>query len=346
MNDLFLRACRREPTERTPVWIMRQAGRFLPEYRAVREKVDFLTLCKTPELVAEVTLQPVEILGVDAAIIFSDILLLPEALGMTLEVEEGKGGPRIMKPVRTESEIDSLKIADPTVKLRYILDGIELTRRELKGRVPLIGFCGSPWTIAAYMVEGRGTKDFRHLKQLIFDQPAVAHKLLTKLADALVLLLEAQVAAGADALQIFDTWGGILSPDDYREFSLDYLWRVVSSVKKNGVPLIVFSKGVNSCLEEISGIGAEVVGLDWTVDIGDARRRIGAQVALQGNLDPTALYASPEKIRQKVKTILRKYGKGSGHIFNLGHGILPDTPVTHAKALVEAVKKESIAFHQ
>lgn len=346
INDLLLRACKREPVERTPVWIMRQAGRYLPQYQALRGQVDFLTLCKTPELAAEVTVQPVDILGVDAAIIFSDILLLPEALGMTLHVEEAKGGPRFTVPLRTLSDIEALTISDPSVKLKYVLDAIELTRRALNGRVPLIGFCGSPWTLAAYMVEGRGTKDFLHLKQLIFDQPEVAHKLLKKLAEALVLFIEAQLAAGADAIQIFDTWGGILSPDDYREFSLDYLWTVISKVRRNGAPLIVFSKGANACLEEISTIDADVIGLDWTIDIGDVRRRVGGRVALQGNLDPSVLYASPEKIRHEVKTILRKYGMGTGHIFNLGHGILPDTPVEHAKSFVEAVKEESTVFHQ
>jgi uroporphyrinogen decarboxylase len=325
---------------------MRQAGRYLPQYRAVRGKVDFLTLCKTPELAAQVTLQPVDILGVDAAIIFSDILLLPEAFGMDLHIEESKGSPHFSLPIRTESEIDSLAIPDPNAKLRFVMNAIELTKRELRGRVPLIGFSGSPWTLAAYMIEGRGSKGFRHLKRLIYDQPDVAHKLLTKLADALVLFLEAQLAAGADALQIFDSWGGILSPDDYREFSLDYLWKVVSNVRRNGAPIIVFSKGANECLKEISKIGADVVSLDWTVDIGEARKNIGGQVALQGNLDPSALYASPDKIRHEVKMILRKYGKGSGHIFNLGHGVLPDTPVKNARTLVDAVKEESVVFHR
>jgi uroporphyrinogen decarboxylase len=325
---------------------MRQAGRYLPQYRAVRQKVDFLTLCKTPELAAQVTLQPVDVLGVDAAIIFSDILLLPEAFGMALQVDESKGGPRFTIPIRTESDIDSLTVPDASAKLKFLMEAIELTKRELRGRVPLIGFCGSPWTLAAYMVEGKGTKDFRHVKRLIYDQSAVAHKLLAKLADALVFFLEAQLAAGADAIQIFDTWGGILSPDNYREFSLDYLWKVVSNIRRNGAPIIVFSKGSNECLEEISKIGADVVSLDWTVDIGEARRSIGERVALQGNLDPSALYASPDKIRHEVKLILRKYGKGSGHIFNLGHGILPDTPVDHARTLVDAVKEESVAFHE
>jgi len=346
INDLFLRACKGEPVERTPVWIMRQAGRYLPEYQAVRSKIDFLTLCKTPELAAQLTLQPVDILGVDAAIIFSDILLVAEAFGMDLQLDETKGGPRFTKPIRSSSDIDDLTVPDPRSKLRFVLDAIELTKRELQGRVPLIGFCGSPWTLAAYMVEGRGAKDFRRIKRMIFEEPAIVHKLLEKLADTLVIFIESQIAAGADAIQIFDTCGGLLSPDDYREFSLDYLWRVASRAKRNGTPLIVFSKGATASLEEIANIGVDVVGLDWTVDIGEARRRVGARVALQGNLDPTALYASPERIRQEVRTILRKYGKGSGHIFNLGHGILPDTPVSHARALVDAVKEESGAFHQ
>jgi uroporphyrinogen decarboxylase len=325
---------------------MRQAGRYLPEYRVVRGKVDFLTLCKTPELAAQVTLQPVDILGVDAAIIFSDILLLPEALGMDLQIEESRGGPRFSLPVRSESDIDSLRTSDPDTKLKFVMNAIELTKRELRGRVPLIGFSGSPWTLAAYVVEGHASYDFRHLKRMIYDQPSMAHRLLAKLSEVLVPFLEAQLAAGADSLQIFDTWGGILDPDNYRRFSLDYLSKVVSRVQRNGVPIIVFSKGTNECLEEISKIGADVISLDWTVDIGEARKRTGNQVALQGNLDPSALYASPEKIRQEAKMILRKYGKGSGHIFNLGHGVLPDTPVEHARALVNIVKEESVSFHR
>ena len=344
-NDLFLRACKKAPVERTPVWMMRQAGRYLPEYRAVRAKSDFLTMCKTPELAAEVTIQPVEILDVDAAIIFSDILVVPEAMGMHLEMVESKG-PRFPSPVRTPDDVAALKVPDPERSLRYVLDAIERTKRALGGRVPLIGFAGSPWTLAAYMVEGGGSKDFRHVKTMMLDAPELLVALLEKISQAVGLHLEAQLAAGADAVQIFDSWGGVLTPDLYRRFSLDYLFKVVSSMRRDGAPAIVFSKGANHALREIAEIGAEVVSIDWTADMAEARNAVGGRVALQGNLDPSALYASPEAIRKEVRSILRKYGKGSGHIFNLGHGISPDVPVDHAKALIRAVQEESPVYHQ
>lgn len=344
-NQLFLRACYRQPTPRTPIWIMRQAGRYLPEYRAIRAKTDFLTMYKTPELAAEVTIQPVDIIGVDAAIIFSDILVVPEAMGMELIVEEGKGGPRFPKPVRTKEEIEKLFIPDPNEKLKFVMDAIRLTRKNLNGRVPLIGFSGSPWTLAAYMIEGQGSKDFRYAKEMLYNSPQMLHDLLGKLAHAVADYLNAQIEAGAQAVQIFDTWGGILTQDAFQEFSLQYIEQVIAGVKRDVVPVIVFCKDCGHSLQKIAGSGCDVVGLDWTIDIGDARRMVGGKVALQGNLDPTVLYAKPEVIKSEVKKILEKFGKGSGHIFNLGHGITPDVPVKHVKELVKCVKELSVIFH-
>jgi uroporphyrinogen decarboxylase len=344
-NDLFLRACRQESVERTPVWIMRQAGRYLPEYRAVRAKVDFLTLCKTPELAAEVSIQPVDIIGVDACIIFSDILVVPEAMGMKLFVEEGKGGPRFENPIRSRSDINKLAAPDPNRELKYVMDALRLTQKNLHGRVPLIGFAGSPWTLATYMVEGKGSKNFRSIKELIYSNPKDAHALLDKLARTVASYLSAKIEAGAQAVQIFDTWGGILPPDEFKEFSLRYIEQVLTLLKRNGAPTIVFCKDCGHSLEAIADTGCTVVGLDGSVDIGKARLMVGSYAALQGNLDPTMLYAPPERIRDGVKKILEKFGKGTGHIFNLGHGILPDIPVEHAKAFVLAVKEESAKYH-
>ncbi len=344
-NDLFIRACLKQPVERTPVWFMRQAGRYLPEYRAVRAKADFLTLCKTPELAAEVTIQPVDIVDVDAAIIFSDILVIPEAMGMELLVEENKGGPRFPTPLRTSTDIDNLIIPDPNDKLKYVMDAISLTRKLLNNRVPLIGFSGSPWTLASYMVEGKGSKNFRYIKELIYNEPALAHKLLGKLATSVAAYLSAQIQAGAQTVQIFDTWGGILTQEAFEEFSLRYIKQVIAETKTNGVPVIVFCKDCGHSIQKIAASGCNVVGLDWTIDIGDARKSIGEKVALQGNMDPTLLYANPERIKVEVKNILSKFGKGSGHVFNLGHGILPDIPVEHVKAFVKAVKEESGMYH-
>ncbi|HXG00440.1 MAG TPA: uroporphyrinogen decarboxylase [Bacteroidota bacterium] len=344
VNDLFLKACKREAIARTPVWMMRQAGRYLPEYRAIRAKADFLTMCKTPELAAEVTVQPVDIVGVDAAIIFSDILVIPEAMGMRLEMVESEG-PRLYEPIRTPEQVDDLRVPDPEKSLRYVLQAIAETKRILHGRVPLIGFAGSPFTLAAYMIEGSGSKEWKNTKRLMLEAPEVMKQLLSKLADAVRLFLEAQIAAGADAVQIFDTWGGILAPDHYKKFSLDFIHHVVSRLHRKGEPVIIFSKGANHSLRDIASVGADVVGLDWTIDMAEARQQIGELVALQGNLDPSVLYASPEVIRREVRAILRKFGHGSGHVFNLGHGIFPDVPVEHAKALVQAVKEESVVFH-
>jgi uroporphyrinogen decarboxylase len=346
INDLFLRACRREPVERTPVWMMRQAGRYLPEYRAIRAKVDFLTLCKTPELAAEVSIHPVDIIGVDACIIFSDILVVPEAMGMKLFVEEGSGGPRFENPIRTLADINKLTVPDPNRDLKYVMDAVRLTRKNLNNRVPLIGFAGSPWTLATYMVEGKGSKNFRSIKELIYSNPKEAHVLLDKLARTVAAYLSAKIEAGAQAVQIFDTWGGILPPDEFKEFSLRYIEQVLQLLKRNGAPTIVFCKDCGHSIEAIADTGCDVVGLDWSIDIEKARMMVGGYVALQGNLDPTMLYAPPDRIRNGVTKILAKFGNGSGHIFNLGHGILPDIPVEHVKAFVQAVKEESPKFHR
>jgi uroporphyrinogen decarboxylase len=344
-NDLFLRACKREKVERTPVWFMRQAGRYLPEYRSVRSRVDFLTLCKTPELASEVSIQPVDLLGVDAAIIFSDILVIPEAMGMNLMVEEGKGGPRFPNPIRSRADIDKLPVPDPNSALRFVMDALRLTRTGLGNRVPLIGFSGSPWTLATYMVEGQGSKNFRIVKELMFSHPNDMHALLDKLARSVSAYLSAQIEAGAQAVQIFDTWGGILGQEEFEEFSLRYIQQVVSTVKTNGAPVIVFCKDCGHSLDKIAQTGADVVGLDWTIDIGKAREQLGSRVALQGNLDPVMLFSTPERIRRGVKSILTKFGKNNGHVFNLGHGILPETPVDSVKAFVNAVKIFSTDFH-
>jgi len=344
-NDLFLRACRREPVERTPIWIMRQAGRYLPEYRAVREKADFLTMCKTPELAAEVTLQPVDIIGVDAAIIFSDILVIPEAMGLVLEMHEGKG-PVFHNPVRDETGAKALKKIDPEKDLKYVLDAVKLTKKELDGRVPLIGFSGSPWTLLTYMVEGKGSKNFAHVKRLIYNNPGLAHKILEQITDAVAEYLSAKIEAGVDAVQIFDTWGGILSQHDFKEFSLSYIEKVISKINKKKVPVIVFAKGVHFNLQDLAACGADVLGLDWTMDMGAVRRAVGHKVSLQGNLDPTVLFAEKDVIRNEAKRVLNSYGEGSGHIFNLGHGILPNIDPEKAKALVQFVKEESVIFHK
>ena len=348
-NDLFLRACLRQPVERTPVWMMRQAGRYLPEYRATRQRAGgFLDLCKTPELACEVTVQPVELVGVDAAILFSDILVVPEAMGMELTFGAGEG-PRFPQPVRSRADVERLPVPDPEEKLGYVMEAVRLIRRELAGRVPLIGFSGSPWTLATYMVEGGGSKNYAKVKGMMFNEPETMHLLLGKLADAVAAYLNAQIANGVQAVQIFDTWGGILTTRDYREFSLAYMQRIIEQLTREHegrrVPVILYTKGGMGWLEAIADAGPDVVGLDWTIDIDVARARIGDRVALQGNMDPTMLYAKPERIRAEVKDILARFGRGSGHVFNLGHGITPDVPVEHAKAFVQAVKEESPAWH-
>lgn len=341
-NDLILRAARRQPVERAPVWFMRQAGRYLPEYRAIRKDHDFLTMCKTPELAAEVTVQPVDLIGVDAAIIFSDILVIPEAMGMKLVVEEGKGGPRFPEPIRLYTDVKQLREIQAPTDLKYVMDAIRLTKQKLNGRVPLIGFSGAPWTLFCYMIEGHGSKDFRYAKEWIFGRIEDSHTLLRKIADAVADYLVAQIEAGADIVQIFDTWAGILTPDDFRTFSLEYISDIVRVVKQrthNRVPVIVFCKGANQTLTDIAGTGCDVVGLDWTVDIAEAKDLIGDQVALQGNLDPTLLYAPEYVIRSRVEEIAERMGSPVGHIFNLGHGITPDVEPARARAFVEAAKQ-------
>lgn len=344
-NDLFIKACKKLPIERTPIWIMRQAGRYLPEYRAVRQKYDFLTMCKTPEVAAEVTIQPIDILGVDAAILFSDILVIPEAMGMHLEMHEGKG-PIFQNPIRNERDFNELIEFDPTDKLQYVLNAISITKKELNNIVPLIGFSGSPWTLLCYMVEGRGSKDFATVKKMIYTQPSLAHKILNKLSDIIAKYLSAKIEYGCNAVQIFDTWGGILSQKDFLEFDLPYIEKIISSIKKIDEPVIVFAKGVYHNLDKIVQSGADVIGLDWTMNIGEVRNSLDDKVALQGNLDPTVLFADENKIRDEVKRILSSYGYGSGHIFNLGHGILPNVNPENAKALVRIVKEESKVFHK
>jgi len=343
-NDLFLRACKRQPVERTPVWMMRQAGRFLPEYRAVREKTDFLTLCKTPELASEVTIQPVDIIGVDAAIIFSDILVIPEAMGMKLELIESKG-PVFEKPVRTEIDFNNLNNIDPSADLKYVLDAVSLTKKELNGRVPLIGFSGSPWTLLTYMVEGGSSKNFLNVKSMLYNNPKLAHAVLDKLASAVADYLSAKIEAGADAVQIFDTWGGVLSQKDFREFSLYYIEKIIANIKRDDQPVIVFAKGVHHSLKEIVMAGADVVGVDWTMELNEVRNEIGNKSAIQGNMDPVMLFADNSGIKEEVKRILDSFGNGNGHIFNLGHGILPSTDPDKAKAFVNYVKEESVKYH-
>ncbi|MDQ6786737.1 MAG: uroporphyrinogen decarboxylase [Acidobacteriota bacterium] len=337
---LFLRACRREPTPRTPVWIMRQAGRYLPEYRAIREKTDFLTLCKTPELASEVTVQPIDIIGVDAAILFSDILVIPEAMGMKLEIIETRG-PVFDNPLRSVADIERLETDSLNERLDYVFQAIKLTKEKLNNRVPLIGFSGAPWTLATYMVEGKGSKNFEIIKSLTYREPETAHKLLQKLADAVVEYLNAKIRAGCDAVQIFDTWAGNLSPSDFEEFSFRYLKYICERLETNGAPVIVFAKGINN-LQTLADLKCDVLGVDWTKDIGEVKRQIGDRKALQGNLDPCVLFAPKEKIRMETEKILQRFGNDAGHIFNLGHGILPKTPVENAKYLVDCVKELSI----
>jgi len=348
-NDRLIRALRRQPVDRTPIWIMRQAGRYLPEYRATRQQAgDFLTLCKTPELACEVTLQPLRRFPLDAAIIFSDILTIPEAMGLGLSIEEGTG-PVFDNPLRDTASIDALHVPDPEVETGYVMDAIRLTRRELDGSVPLIGFSGSPWTLATYMVEGRSSREFSSIKTLMFSEPDAMHRLLATLADAVTAYLNAQIAAGAQAVQIFDTWGGVLTPRDYRASSLEYMRRILDGLDRDAggspVPVILFTKGGGGWLEDIAATGCDAVGLDWTVDIGEARRRVGERVALQGNLDPNVLYAPPDCIREQAASILAGFGRGPGHVFNLGHGIHPAIDPENVAVLVDAVHDLSRRYH-
>ncbi|HSH41097.1 MAG TPA: uroporphyrinogen decarboxylase [Arenicellales bacterium] len=349
-NNRLLRALARQPVDRTPVWIMRQAGRYLPEYRAVREKAgDFITLCQTPELACEVTLQPLRRFPLDAAIIFSDILTIPDAMGLGLSIEEGRG-PVFERPLRDTAAIERLRVPEPDAELGYVMEAIRLVRRELDGAVPLIGFSGSPWTLATYMVEGQSSREFSLIKTLVYDEPQAAHRLLETLARSVTAYLNAQITAGAQAVMLFDTWGGVLTPRDYRAFSLSYMEQVIAGLTRRAddreVPVILFTKGGGGWLEDIAASGCDAVGLDWTVDIGEARSRVGKRVALQGNLDPNMLYASAQRIREEVASVLESYGSGSGHVFNLGHGVHPGIDPDKVAVMVDAVHEHSRAYHQ
>jgi uroporphyrinogen decarboxylase len=349
-NDRFLRALQGEPVDRTPIWMMRQAGRYLPEYRELRARAgSFMDLCTNPELACEVTLQPLRRYPMDAAILFSDILTIPDAMGLGLHFVEGEG-PRFHKPVRTAADIQALSVVDAARDLKYVMDAVVTIRRELNGSVPLIGFSGSPWTLATYMVEGASSRDFARVKTLAFNEPELMHHLLSVLADSVTDYLRCQIESGAQAVQIFDTWGGALSSAAYREFSLQYMQRIVAGLPREHegrrVPVILFTKNGGLWLESMAETGADCLGLDWTTDIGSARARVGDKVSLQGNMDPALLRASPQRIREEVGNILASFGKGSGHVFNLGHGITPDIDPAHVTAFVEAVQELSPQYHQ
>jgi uroporphyrinogen decarboxylase len=341
-NDLLLRALLREPTPRRPIWLMRQAGRYLPEYRATRERAGgFLEMCTNPEIACEITLQPVERFPLDAAILFSDILTIPHAMDLGLEFEAGEG-PKFERPIRTPADIDRLIVPDPGRELKYVIDAVALTRRELRGRVPLIGFAGSPWTVATYMVEGGGSKTFGQIKRMMYESPRDLHRLLDLLAKATILYLNAQIAAGAQAVMLFDTWGGVLTPAQYQEFSLHHMAQVIDALTRKSegrrVPNIVFTKGGGAWLSKIAAIGCDAVGVDWTTDLKLAREAVAGSVSLQGNLDPSALFAPPEALRAETLRVLESYGAGPGHVFNLGHGITPDVHPDRVALLVETVQ--------
>jgi uroporphyrinogen decarboxylase len=335
----FLRACRGKPTQYTPVWLMRQAGRYLPEYRAIRKRLSLLELCKTPEAAAEVTVLAADRLGVDAAIIFADILLVAEPLGVGVEFVKGEG-PVITHPVRTQGDAEGLQAVDPAESLPFVFEAIRLARRALDGRIPLIGFAGGPFTIASYLMEGGPSQDFLQTKSLMHRDPRTWHTLMEKLTRLTVGYLNGQIAAGVQAVQIFDSWIGCLAPDDYRRYVLPYTRRVIAGLTP-GVPVIQFGTGTAGLLELMREAGGDVIGLDWRVDLGEAWRRLGEGVAVQGNLDPAILLADPVEIRRGVRAVLGSAGGRPGHIFNLGHGVLPDTPWEHAAALVEMVHEES-----
>jgi len=349
-NDLLLRALLREPTPRTPLWMMRQAGRYLPEYRATRARAgSFLGLCMNPEYACEVTLQPLERFPLDAAILFSDILTIPHAMRLDLTFEAGEG-PKIGKPVRCAADVDALFVPDPATDLKYVVDAVSLIRRELGGRVPLIGFAGSPWTVGTYMVEGGGSKTFARIKGMMYADPALLHRMLEVVTRATTDYLNAQIAAGAQAVMVFDTWGGALAPEQYREFSLRYMARIVEALTRESegrrVPVVLFTKGGGRWLGDMAATGADALGVDWTTDLADARALTAGRVALQGNLDPCVLYAPPAVIRDQVARVLASYGHGHGHVFNLGHGIHPDVDPAHAAAMVEAVHELSPQYHE
>ncbi|AEY00774.1 uroporphyrinogen decarboxylase [Oceanimonas sp. GK1] len=348
-NDTYLRALLRQPTDYTPVWMMRQAGRYLPEYKATRAQAgDFMSLCKNAELACEVTLQPLRRFPLDAAILFSDILTIPDAMGLGLYFETGEG-PRFERPVTCAADVKRIGIPDPEGELGYVMNAVRTIRRELQGEVPLIGFSGSPWTLATYMVEGGSSKAFTKIKKMMYAEPQTLHLLLDKLADSVTSYLNAQVAAGAQSLMIFDTWGGVLTPRDYNEFSLRYMAKIVDGLTREHdgrrVPVTLFTKNGGQWLEAIAATGCDAVGLDWTINIADAKRRVGDKVALQGNMDPSMLYASPARIEQEVAGILEGFGHGPGHVFNLGHGIHLDVDPEHAGAFIESVHRLSRPYH-
>jgi uroporphyrinogen decarboxylase len=338
-NDVLLRALARQPTPYTPIWLMRQAGRYLPEYNATRARAgSFLALAKTPALAAEVTLQPLERFPLDAAIVFSDILTIPDAMGLGLAFAEGEG-PRFERPLRDEAEIRKLAAPDPAIELKYVLEAVRESRKAIAGRVPLIGFSGSPFTLACYMVEGSGSDDWRTVKTMLHARPELLHRILEVNARAIAAYLNAQIEAGADAVMIFDTWGGILAHDDYEAFSLRYTREILKQVSK--APTILFTKGGSPWLAAMMSSGCSAVGLDWTCDARAARRLAAGRVALQGNLDPAALFAPPERVREAARKVIDSFGTEPGHIFNLGHGLQPRTPVESVAALVDEVRAYS-----
>ena len=348
-NDRIIRALLREPVDITPVWMMRQAGRYLPEYREIRSKAgDFMTLCQNPTLACEVTLQPLRRFDLDAAILFSDILTVPDAMGLGLYFEQGEG-PRFRKPVRTTQDVAALPLIKADADLSYVMDAVKLIRHELNGQVPLIGFSGSPWTIATYMVEGGASKDFSIIKRMLMATPELMHELLEKITLSVIDYLNAQIRAGVQVVQIFDTWGGVLSPHAYQKFSLHYMHKILQGLLREHdgrrVPVIVFTKNGGLWLEKIASIGSDCVGLDWTINISEARTRIGSQVSLQGNMDPSVLYAAPARIREEVSMILQQFGSGNGHVFNLGHGIHQHVDIDHVSAFIDAVHELSAQFH-
>ncbi|GAC13647.1 uroporphyrinogen decarboxylase [Aliiglaciecola lipolytica E3] len=349
-NDRYIRALLRQPVDTTPVWMMRQAGRYLPEYKATRaEAGDFMSLCKNAELACEVTLQPLRRFDLDAAILFSDILTIPDAMGLGLYFETGEG-PKFKHALSSKAQIEALPIPDPEDELGYVMNAVRTIRRNLKGEVPLIGFSGSPWTLATYMVEGGASKAFTKIKKMAYADPNALHLLLDKLADSVIAYLNAQIKAGAQSVMVFDTWGGVLTPRDYQLFSLQYMHKIVDGLIREHdgqrVPVTLFTKNGGAWLEKIADTGCDGVGLDWTIDIAEAKRRVGDRVALQGNMDPSILYAPAARIEDEVKTILAGFGNGTGHVFNLGHGIHLDVPPENAGVFVEAVHKFSKQYHQ
>lgn len=340
-NDRFIKALLRQPTDRRPIWMMRQAGRYLPEYRELRAGVpDFMTFCKTPDLAAQATIQPIQRFGLDAAIMFSDILTIPDAMGLDLQFIPGEG-PVIYNNIMDHDDVKQLRRPDVSIDLMYVMQTIELSKKALDNSVPLIGFAGSPWTVSCYMVEGGSSKIFKNIKDMLYMDPETLHMLLDKVTTTTTDYLNAQIQSGADAIMLFDSWGGVLSPTAYREFSLQYMQRIADHLirERDGqkIPLIFFSKGANSSLEAIANTGCDAVGLDWTIDMADAKKRIGDKVALQGNLDPMVLFALPDTIREETNRVLTSFGKDPGHVFNLGHGINKDTPIEGVTALIDAV---------